>query len=79
MKGWRPEGWEKPNEEYHDICDIPTVQDAEYDAFEAGADAIVKALCTDKNRLDCIDQFSKKRPIHKWGWLVYITDRKEEG
>ena len=44
MNNWRPEGWKNPNEEYHDICDVPTVQDAEYGAYEAGADAILDAL-----------------------------------
>ena len=38
---YRPEGWKNPNEEYHNVCDIPTVQDAEYEAFEAGADAML--------------------------------------
>jgi len=41
---WRPEGWENPHEEYHDICDVPTVQDAEYEAFESGADEMLEGL-----------------------------------
>jgi len=43
---WRPEKWKNPNEEYyHLITDLPmTVQDAEYEAYEAGADAMLKAL-----------------------------------
>jgi len=44
MSNYRPEGWKNPNEEYYNACDIPTVQDAEYEAFEAGADAIIEGL-----------------------------------
>ena len=43
---WRPKGWVNPNEEYYNVCDVPTVQDAEYEAYEAGADAMLKALIT---------------------------------
>ena len=47
MNNWRPEGWVNPNEEYHDICDVPTVQDAEYEAYEAGADAMKAKILRD--------------------------------
>ena len=40
----RPKDWKNPNEEYYGKCDIPTVQDAEYGAYEAGADAMLVAL-----------------------------------
>lgn len=43
-KPWRPPDWKNPNEVYHDAFDILTVQDAEYDAYEAGADALLEAL-----------------------------------
>jgi len=38
---YRPIDWNNPHEEYHNVCDIPTVQDAEYEAYEAGADAML--------------------------------------
>ena len=41
---FRPEGWKNPNEEYYNVCDVPTVQDGEYEAYEAGADAMIDAL-----------------------------------
>ena len=40
----RPKNWENPFEEYHNALDVPTVQDCEWEAFEAGADAMLEAL-----------------------------------
>lgn len=42
---YRPEGWKNPNKDYyHAFPDVPSVQDVEYEAYEAGADAILEAL-----------------------------------
>ncbi len=42
---WRRKGWKNPYAEYHNAFKgIFTVQDAEYEAFEAGADAMLKAI-----------------------------------
>ena len=43
-------------------------------AFEAGADAMLEALCTDENRMDCIDQHGMDPPKNVKGWLVFIPE-----
>ena len=70
---WRPDDWKNP---YPDpdfggeiACVCPSIEQI---AFEAGADAMLEALCTDKNRLDCIDQYGVEPPKNVRGWLVFI-------
>ena len=42
---YRPKGWKNPNDVFHNALDgIYSVQDAEYEAYEAGADAMYKSL-----------------------------------
>ena len=43
-------------------------------AYEAGADAILAALCTSENRLDCIDQYGNDPAKLVKGWLVFIPE-----
>lgn len=49
-----------------------------HQAFEYGADEMLKALCTDENKLDCIDEREDKKGSitteHRKGWLVFIPD-----
>lgn len=71
---WRPEGWINPNEDYHDICDVPTVQDAEYEAFEAGADAMLKELRKEGVVIKENDSVSFP-PIDYIAWVhIYLQD-----
>ena len=51
-KNDRPPEWKNPNEKYHNAFDIPTVQDAEWEAYEAGADALLKLLRASGTKTD---------------------------
>ena len=46
--------------------------------FEVGADAILEGLCTDENRMDCIDQYGVDPPKQVRGWLVFIPEVSDE-
>lgn len=83
MKKWRPKDWKNPNDEYHNAFDIPTVQDAEWEAYEAGADAMLEALknnCGLYGEMDTPFPFDHPLPITydeepvftDNGWLVFI-------
>ena len=54
-----------------------TLTTEQIELYEAGADAILKALCTDDNRLDCIDQYGTEPPKNVEGWLVFIPEDKD--
>ncbi len=44
---YRPEEWKNPNEKYYkalEHLDMLSVQDHEYEAYEAGADAMLAGL-----------------------------------
>jgi len=77
---WRPKEWGNPNEEYHNVCDVPTVQDAEYEAYEAGADAMLEALKKDKHIMTPA-QMELLLPDRKYpprnGYLVFIPDEEK--
>ena len=69
---YRPEGWENPYENHSAVLK----EMGNEIAYEAGADAMLEALCTDENRIDCIDQYGTEPPNKVRGWLVFIP--KEE-
>jgi len=75
MTEWRPDNWKNgwsSKREEDGMC-------SKAEIFEAGADAMLKALCTDENRLECVDSFhdvcgrvvSEKKLK---GWLAFIPD-----
>ena len=75
---YRPKGWKNPNDVFHNALDgIYSVQDAEYEAYEAGADAILESLCTVENRMVCIDQYGNDKPKNVKGWLVFIPESEQ--
>lgn len=75
----RPEGWKEIKlrmcrcaSKECDTCSN-TIEECSYD-FEAGADAMLEALCTDENKMDCIDQYGTEPPKNVKGWLVFIPE-----
>jgi len=78
-KMYRPEGWENPYtyERCKQTCKVCDTEDVCRVAYETGADDMLKALCTDENRLNCIDQFGVEPPKDIKGWLIFIPDEEE--
>lgn len=68
--GWRPAGWKNPYQ-----AKWPTQQ--EYDAFEASADAMLKAL-KEKGAWMTPEQMKILAPDRKYpyGWIVFIPEDK---
>lgn len=79
---YRPKGWVLKQPVAQALEDIAKDEEGmariltpfEKELFEAGADAILKALCTDENRIDYIDQHGVKPPKEVKGWLVFIPE-----
>ena len=80
---YRPKEWENPYQGGWARDDegslYPITQDAESDAFEAGADAMLEAL---KGKKDSEywkakwEEICLKPPVN--GWLVFIPDEEKE-
>jgi hypothetical protein len=67
MNEWRPEGWNNP----HSVA-------LQFDAFEAGADAILKAL-KEKGAWMTPEQMKLLAPDCKYpfGYIVFIPEEKQ--
>ena len=68
----RPEGFKNPHKKYyHAFVDVPTVQDAEYEAFEAGASAMLEGLRKMGTHTNVADD-----GLDIKGWRVFIPEEK---
>jgi len=69
---WRPSNWEN---KYVSFWDDELPDSSAHSAqlgFEAGADAMLKALCTKDNYMEWHDSMGNE-PFHKvGGWLIFI-------
>lgn len=79
---YRPEGWSNP---YHDdgliplVIDVASTQVLMHRAYEAGADAMFKAILEDGSYMTP-EQMKLLAPDRKYpyGWLVFIPELKED-
>ena len=71
MNGWRPEGWENPHTQLGPGFDLA------HTAFEAGADAMLKAL-KEKGVWMTPEQMKLLAPDRKYpyGHIVFIPEEK---
>ena len=69
---WRPENWsEARTGVFGTVSKHSTHEDY---LFEAGATAILEAICNDENAINCIDQFDNEPEQKRKGWLVFIPE-----
>ena len=70
---WRPDNWKNP----HSVLGQRTKNHRKYDVFEAGADAIVRALREEQGVRITKATSMTTTPIFEKaeGWLVFIPDK----
>ena len=86
---WRPDGWENPNSRYMEtdngVCSNPEWEEFEA-GFEAGADAMLKALNSIECSIQCNGGTMLIAPAFEWpqtegkwikGKFVFIPDEEK--
>jgi len=73
---WRPDDWNCAAIAFEEMKRQAEfgMEPSMVDLIEAGANAILGALCVPDNYMDCYDQWDTEPTQHVKGWLVFIPE-----